>query len=254
MEILSAITARDELYGGFLNDSNTFMPIVHLIPMVASACGTSMHYRGLRCNKHPMDAWAYQEIIYETQPQVIIELGRQDGGSTLWLRDLLETVNDNKGVISVDIGKTIDFDACVNTDGHRIKQFVADSEDPETVKNVSEMAAGFRTMVIDDCSHTNVNVTKNLLNYGPLVTEGCYHIVEDTILNHGLFHEQHWVDGNCPMEAVKAYLENHNDFEVDRSREKWFLTFNPKGSRYTTMISSTIRNDPVKSVSRFLPK
>jgi cephalosporin hydroxylase len=32
-----------------------------------------------------------------------------------------------------------------------------------------------------------------------------------------------------PLEAVEAFLETTNDFEVHRSREKLLLTFNPSG-------------------------
>ena len=32
-----------------------------------------------------------------------------------------------------------------------------------------------------------------------------------------------------PMEAVEAFLQENEDFEVDSQREKFFMSFNPGG-------------------------
>ena len=36
---------------------------------------------GYNVTKSPIDCWVYQEIIHETQPDVIIECGTGEGGS-----------------------------------------------------------------------------------------------------------------------------------------------------------------------------
>ena len=58
------------------------------------------------------------------------------------------------------------------------------------------------------------------------MSKGCYLIVEDTNLNgHPI-----WAGfGPGPGEALAEYLPTTDRFEVDRSREKFFLTYNPGG-------------------------
>jgi cephalosporin hydroxylase len=84
-------------------------------------------------------------------------------------------------------------------------------------------------MVIDDCAHTFDNVLANLKNYGPMVTKGCYYIVEDTILGHCVDTDKEWPKSDTPMPAVMKYLKENDDFEMDRSREKFFITACPRG-------------------------
>ena len=53
------------------------------------------HWMGVRSLKNPLDAWVYQEIIWETKPEVIVELGSRFGGSTLFLAQLLDIIGED---------------------------------------------------------------------------------------------------------------------------------------------------------------
>ena len=62
-------------------------------------------WMGVRADKNPLDAWIYQEILFEVRPEVVIEIGSYQGGSTLFLAHLLELIGDGF-VISVDIDRS----------------------------------------------------------------------------------------------------------------------------------------------------
>lgn len=215
-----AAEAREKVYSGYYDERHLAMPLGHLIGIMQDASSNNMTYRGMKLNKHPCDAWVIQEIIWETNVKVILELGR--GGSTFWLKSLVDLI------VSVDVEPPPKGLGSV---------FTGDSEDPRVIRDVIQHIEEGKTwghdriMVIDDCSHTYANVTANLKNYGPLVSPGCYYIVEDTIINHGVFHRRHAEEKNDPMAAVKDFMagEGSQIFEVDRSREKWYITSNPGG-------------------------
>jgi cephalosporin hydroxylase len=81
-------------------------------------------------------------------------------------------------------------------------------------------------MVILDSDHSREQVLQELRLYSPIVTKGSYLIVEDTNINGHPVLELH---GAGPMEAIETFLSETDEFTFDREREKFFLTFNPKG-------------------------
>src|SRR5436305_7866433 len=52
--------------------------------------------------KSPFDCWVYQEIIYETRPDVILELGVMFGGATHFFASILDLIGHGT-VLGVDV-------------------------------------------------------------------------------------------------------------------------------------------------------
>ncbi|MEK9177356.1 MAG: CmcI family methyltransferase, partial [Patescibacteria group bacterium] len=87
--------------------------------------------------------------------------------------------------------------------------------------------SGDRVMVILDSDHHYTFVKDELPLYAQFVTAEQYLIVEDTSVNGNPVFEE-YPDGG-PMQAVEEFLPLHPEFTADRSREKFWLTYNPKG-------------------------
>jgi len=176
-------------------------------------------YRGYLVQKNPMDLWVYQEIIWETKPDLIVEMGTASGGTTLLLADLLDKTR--KGlVLSVDIDNRL----AVVPMHHRITYMVGDSLSNsvyQVVKN--HVFPGCTVMVILDDDHDFEHVRDELEIYSKLVSVGQYLIVEDTNVDWPLG------IGDGPGKAVHEFLEENDNFVADKSKEKFLLTWNPGG-------------------------
>ena len=56
------------------------------------------------------------------------------------------------------------------------------------------------------------------------MTPGCYLIVEDTNIGEV---RKDLMPG--PAQAIETFLASNDDFEIDRTRERFMITFNPGG-------------------------
>jgi cephalosporin hydroxylase len=175
---------------------------------------------GIPTLQHPFDAWVTQEIIVETRPERIIEAGALCGGSaTMWAMILDNLVPDGR-VIAIDLHDGLQKARTVDVFNRRVDVVRGSTVDPAIVTQVGRMVDGYRTMVILDSAHDAAELS------APLVTPGCYLIVQDGFVNGHPLEPDH---GPGPYEAIQDFLATDAGFEVDRTRERMLFTFNPSG-------------------------
>ncbi len=186
----------------------------------ASNAWTRATWLGSQALKNPLDLWIYQEIMAETRPDVVIETGTYRGGSAYFLSSVCDMLGSGE-VVSIDIEPLRD-----DYPQHPRITYLAgrSSTDPEVLDEVRERVEGRRTMIVLDSDHSQGHVEAELEAYAPLVPVGCYLIVEDS--NIGQIRED-LMPG--PLQAIETFLAGRDDFEIDREREKFLLTFNPSG-------------------------
>ena len=76
-----------------------------------------------------------------------------------------------------------------------------------------------RVLVCLDSNQTHDHVLAELKAYADLVSVGSYCVVLDTVMEDlpaELHSNRPWGPGNSPRSAVKAFLVDHPEFEVDR--------------------------------------
>jgi cephalosporin hydroxylase len=172
----------------------------------------------LRC---PLDLWLYQEIIFETRPDVIVETGTAHGGGALFLASICDLVKNGQ-VISIDITQ-----ASPRPQHPRLSYLTGSSVASIIVKEVHQRAANAKqTLVILDSDHSKEHVVAEMKAYAPIIRPNGYMIVEDTIVNGHPIRPEF---GPGPMEAVEEFLKSNAGWIIDRTKEKFLLSFNRNG-------------------------
>ena len=196
----------------------------------------NFHWMGLPIIQYPQDITALQEIIWQTKPDLIVETGVARGGSLLLYASLLEMMQSNGIVvgIDVDIRKHNRKRILDHSLSHRIRLIENSSLAEQTIEEVKCYAEGKkRIMVTLDSNHTHQHVLEELNLYGSFVSDGCYLVVFDTVVEDmptGSFPDRPWGKGNNPKTAVAEFLRNNKDFQIDQLLEqKLIISAAPSG-------------------------
>ena len=168
--------------------------------------------------KSPFDLWTYQEIIFETRPEVIVETGTLTGASALFMAHVLDALGEGR-IYTVDINPYPGL-----PEHERIVYYNGDSVGGQMVEKVHRVTEGKRTMLILDSDHSYEHVSRELEAYHDIVSPGCYLVVEDS--NIGQIRED-LMPG--PLQAIERFVAGTDEFVIDREREKFLITFNPSG-------------------------
>ncbi|HXJ85510.1 MAG TPA: CmcI family methyltransferase, partial [Candidatus Binatia bacterium] len=113
---------------------------------------TENTWMGHKLMKLPFDLWTYQEIIYRTKPDIIVETGTFEGGSAQYFAALFDLMGAGKVI-------TVDIDARAQPPHHRIEYLSGSSTAPEIFADVKSMIpADARVMVVLDSDHSEKHV------------------------------------------------------------------------------------------------
>jgi cephalosporin hydroxylase len=172
---------------------------------------------------------AMQEIIWEIQPDLIIETGIAHGGSLIFYASLMELIGKGE-ILGIDIDIRAHNRAEIEKHPmfKRITMLQGSSISKEIAEKVTAFANGKKTvMVVLDSNHSHDHVLEELKLYAPLVTSGSYVVVFDTIVEHlpkGYFNEARpWGPGNNPKTSVRDFLKANKDFMVDENIDNKLL-------------------------------
>jgi len=187
--------------------------------------------------QYPQDMMAMQEIIWNLQPDLIIETGIAHGGSLIYYASLLELIGKGE-VLGIDIDIREHNKSAIENHAmyKRIKMIQGSSIDPDIVARVKQDAEGKETiLVVLDSNHTHEHVLAELQMYAPFVSLNSYIVVYDTIVeklpnNYLPGHVRPWGIGDNPLTAVNSFIETNQQFEIDKSiNNKLLISVAPDG-------------------------
>ena len=207
--------------------ANTFF-----LETVGSKYSYLFSWMGRPIIQYPQDILMVQELIFKTNPEFIIETGVAHGGSLtlsasmLALLDLRENIlprDSKRKVIGIDL--EIRKHNRIAIENHFLSNYIelieGSSTDQNVINKINNLCpSSHSTMVFLDSDHTEEHVLRELFLYSKFVTKGSYLIVFDTSIEFFKdinYERKKWSVGNNPRTAISKFLENNNDFEIDKS-------------------------------------
>jgi cephalosporin hydroxylase len=195
--------------------------------------------------QYPQDIVAFQELVSQVKPDLIIETGIAHGGSLvlsaslLCLLDVMEGLDPRQSprkVVGVDIDIRPHNRKALDAHPLRFKMELIEgsSIDPDVIQQVRSHAHGVESVLVSlDSNHTHDHALAELDAYADLVSVGSYCIVFDTVIEDlptGSFPNRPWDVGNNPKTAVHEWLKNHPEFEIDKDIDnKLLISVAPDG-------------------------
>lgn len=191
--------------------------------------------------QYPQDMVAIQELIWRVRPDLIIETGIAHGGSLILSASMLAMLDmcdaieagvtfdpqrSKRKVIGLDIDIREHNRAAIEAHpmASRIQMFQGSSVDPSVVQQVRVASQGYRqVLVFLDSMHTHAHVMGELDAYATMVSAGSYCVVFDTFVDDmppKFFVDRPWDVGDNPKSALRAWLPQHPEFEVDAEMEQ----------------------------------
>lgn len=187
--------------------------------------------------QYPQDIVVMQELIWNMQPDLIIETGIAHGGSLIFYASIMELVGKGRVVgIDIDIRQHNRVEIEKHPMFKRITMIQGSSTDAAVLEAVEKEAEWAGTiMVCLDSNHSHDHVLKELELYSRFVSVGSYLVVFDTIVEYlpedcvpGV--KRPWGIGDNPMTAVEKFLETNKDFVIDETIDnKILISVAPRG-------------------------
>jgi cephalosporin hydroxylase len=225
-DIVQVLLTRPELPQEYLSFQKNITDTFHIISYLDTRTWPSNTWFGISAWQNPNDIWITQEIISEIKPDYIIETGTFHGGSAVLWATILDQVNPDGRVITIDVEDLSSEARKLSIAQRKVDFILGSSTDPEIIKHLTEEVSGKKVLVILDSLHAKEHVYQELKLYSPLVSVGSYLIVQDTNVNGNPVFVQH---GPGPMEATRQFLSEVDNFQSDKTRERLLFTMHPDG-------------------------
>ena len=193
-------------------------------------------YAGVPLSKFPEDLRVYEHLLWLAAPDVVIEIGTQFGGSALWFRDRLWTLERHghvrePRVISIDVDQAPARHELKRFDQSGIVLVEGDVREPETPLRVEALLPpSGRCLVVEDSAHEYETTMAALRGFARFVPPGGFMVVEDGCVDIDVLRlRPEWPRGVLP--ALQDWLATPpgQEFEVRRDLELYGISCHPGG-------------------------
>ena len=192
-------------------------------------------WMGVPIIQMPGDLVVFQEIVWKTRPDLIIETGVARGGSLIFWASMQKLCGIDGKVLGVDIDIREHAKRAIS--GSQFHQQIelrqGSSTDLDIFERVKTFASPFKKVMIAlDSNHTYDHVLDELNLYADLVSPGCMLLVLDTVIEDlKVDSDRPWGPGASPKSAVTEYMNSrqHEFKNMVTFENKAALTVAPSG-------------------------
>ncbi len=177
--------------------------------------------------QYPQDIVALQELLWQVDPDLVVETGIAHGGSLVLSASILalleyrDAVREGRAldpqrpkrrVVGVDVDIRQHNRAAIEAHpmASRIEMIVGSSTAADVVSAIAQRArSARRVLVLLDSNHTHQHVLDELEAYAPMTSVDSYCVVYDSIIDDlpdDSFRDRPWGRGNNPKTAIVEYL------------------------------------------------
>ncbi len=172
-------------------------------------------WMGVPIIQMPGDLVMFQEMVWKTRPDLIIETGVARGGSLIFWASMQKLCGIDGKVLGVDIDIRDHAKRAISSSqfNQQIELLQGSSTDLDVFEEVKRFASPFkRIMIALDSDHTHDHVLDELELYADLVSRGCMLLVLDTVIDDlGVDPNRPWGPGASPKSAVIEYMKSKQD-------------------------------------------
>lgn len=181
----------------------------------------------------PEDLVLLQELVFNIQPDFILEIGIAHGGGLIFEASLLKLLGHGT-VVGVDVDIRAHNRSVIESHplAKRIELLQGSSIADEIIQKLKQrIPAQAKVIVCLDSDHTKQHVLRELELYQDFVPPGCYIVVFDAIssqLAKAGAAKEIYID-NGPGEAVVEFLKTNDSFKIDTDFNKLYSSHNQNG-------------------------
>jgi cephalosporin hydroxylase len=192
------------------------------IKLDAYKYGYTFEWLGVPIIRLPDDIVVFQELVFQINPKIILEIGVARGGSVILSSSLVELLGNQGRVIGVDID--IRKHNLERIKAHKMYKNITLLEGnilaEETLERLRDILGDSKVdILVLDSNHTHDHVLKELQILSELVNVGGYIVLPDTVIEDfpkGYYSgSRPWDVGNNPKTALKEFLHDNNKFVTD---------------------------------------
>ena len=192
-------------------------------------------WMGVPIIQMPGDLVMFQEIVWKTRPDLIIETGVARGGSLIFWASMQKLCGIDGKVLGVDIDIRDHAKRAISESQfhQQIELWQGSSTNLDVFEKVKTFASPFKKIMIAlDSNHTHDHVLDELKLYADLVSPGCMLLVLDTVIDDlKVDPDRPWGPGASPKSAVIQYMNSrqHEFQNMVAFEKRAALTVAPSG-------------------------